>query len=409
MTRVVLYVDPPAFCVAVERVVTPSLRARPVAVAPLDVDRATLLALSREAGTAGLVRGMAVREARRRCPDLILLPPNPALYARASRALHAVLAHYTPVIEPRGWGHAYLDLSGTERLLGPPAEVASRLQHQVQNQLRLPVVVGVAMNKLVSTMASTIVKHDTLARGCVGQIVAVPAGTEAAYLAPHSVALLPDLPVLIRTRLEDYQLARIGEVAAIPAATLATVFGRAAWPLHAAAQGHDARPVLSPMRRAELHLAHTLASDTNDLGILLPLLRQLCAHIGQRLRARGLAAARLVVTVTYSDHTTAHRRVSLPVAPLDAELYAAAHRAFTATAMKRLAVRDLAVTATDLVAADGHPSAQLDLWTAAPSASATLSPAMVRAARLQPMLDRVAARFGSRALTVGRVTAPASR
>ncbi len=91
MPRSVLYIDPPAFCTTVEALVAPALRDRPVAVAAPGADRATILALSPEAAAAGIERGMAVRLARKRCPDLLLLPPNPRLYARASRALHEVL------------------------------------------------------------------------------------------------------------------------------------------------------------------------------------------------------------------------------------------------------------------------------------------------------------------------------
>src|SRR5438045_8694849 len=111
--RSVLFVDPPAFCTTIEGLAAPALRTRPLAVAPAGTDRATILSLSGEARLAGLTRGMAVRKARRLCPDLIVLPPNPALYARASRALHEILRLFAPTIEPRGYGHAFLDLTGT--------------------------------------------------------------------------------------------------------------------------------------------------------------------------------------------------------------------------------------------------------------------------------------------------------
>jgi len=93
--------------------VAPALRGRPVAVAAPGADRATVLALSPEAHAAGITRGMPVRQAQKRCPDLALLPPNPKLYARASAALHDIFRRYAPVIEPRGYGHAYLDVTGT--------------------------------------------------------------------------------------------------------------------------------------------------------------------------------------------------------------------------------------------------------------------------------------------------------
>src|SRR5918911_1480083 len=101
--RSVLYIDPPAFCTTLEGAVAPALRTRPLAIAPVAADRATILALSPEARLAGLTPGMPVRKAQRLCRDLIVVPPNPKLYARASRALHEILQSFAPTIEPKGY------------------------------------------------------------------------------------------------------------------------------------------------------------------------------------------------------------------------------------------------------------------------------------------------------------------
>src|SRR5512145_3529107 len=156
MVRSVLFVDPPAFVATVERMAAPALRSRPLAVAPPGADRATVLALSSEARAAGIARGMLVRQAKKLCPDLVLLPPNPRLYARASRALHEILRLYAPVIEPRGYGHAFLDLTGTERLFGSPTDVAERIRRESLDRLGLPITSGVAANKLVSEAATRV-------------------------------------------------------------------------------------------------------------------------------------------------------------------------------------------------------------------------------------------------------------
>ncbi|MBA3444518.1 MAG: hypothetical protein H0T58_06660 [Gemmatimonadales bacterium] len=163
--RSVLFVDPPAFCTSLEGLAAPALRTRPLAVAPPGADRATILALSAEARLAGLKQGMPVRTAQRLCPDLIVLPPNPRLYARASRALHEILRIYAPTIEPQGYGHAFLDLTGTGRLFGPPQDVATRLRHEISERLGLSVSVGIATNKLVSQAA---IKAGRRGRGEAG-------------------------------------------------------------------------------------------------------------------------------------------------------------------------------------------------------------------------------------------------
>ena len=353
--RSVLFVDPPAFCTTVEALVAPRLRTRPAVVAPPGADRAVVLALSAEARLAGIARGMPVRQARKLCPDLVLLPPNPRLYARASRALHEVLRTYAPIIEPRGYGHAFLDLTGTGRLFGPAVDVAARVQREVRERLRLPVSVGVATNKLVSQAAIRVGRD---AEPGADSPWLVSAGSEPGFLAPVSVQLWPEVPDRILRRLDDYQLDRIGEVAAIPENALCAVFGGVGRTLRARARGIDPRPVLPPERQAEFRLEHTLATDTNDLAVLHPLLRLMAERLGRRLRLGGFAAGRIRVEVVYADHTSAARSVPLQAAALDVDLWDAARRAFALATAKRLAVRLVAVTLDRLEEAN----AQLELW-----------------------------------------------
>jgi DNA polymerase-4 len=392
--RSVLFVDPPAFCTTVEGLVAPALRTRPVAVAPPGADRATILALSAEARLAGIERGMLVRQALKRCPDLVLLPPNPRLYARASRALHEVLRIYAPVIEPHGYGHAFLDLTGTGRLFGPAVDVAARVQREVRERLRLPLSVGVAANKLVSQAATTIVKPEPL--------LEVPGGGEASFLAPHPLDVLPDLHPRMRRRLDDYQLDLIGEVAAITESALCAVFGGAGRMLRAQARGIDPRPVLSPEQQAEFHVAHALTTDTNDLGVLYPLLRLLGERLGRRLRRRGLVARRLRVALGYADHTDAARAVTLKAAALDIELWEAARRAFALANAKRLAVRCVSLTLDQIEEAE----TQIDLWDEGEPAdqealAAAAQPAPPHRPSIPPLqsaVDRIRTRYGTGAI-----------
>ena len=376
--RTVLFVDPPSFCTTVESLVAPALRSRPLAIAPPGADRATVLALSPEAERAGVRRGMAARLAKKVCPDLILLPPNPRLYARASRALDEVLRVYAPVIEPRWYGHAFLDLSGTERLFGPAVDVAARIRREARERLRLPLWVGVATNKLVSEAATRAGRAEELTSpGLTGGEwpIAVPVGSEAGFLAPHPIDVLPEVPDRIRRRLDEYQLDLIGAIAAIPELDLCAVFGGAGRTLRARARGIDPRPVLSPEVRAEYRASHTLATDTNDLGVLHQLLRRLTELLGRRLRQRALAARRLTVAIDYVDYASAARGLPLPAEALDVELWDASRRALGLALTRRLAVRQVTVTVDRLIEAN----LQLDLW----------ATAVPRVALLQQAIDRV--------------------
>jgi len=397
--RTILFVDPPAFCTTVEQLVAPALRSRPLAVAPPGAERGTILALSAEAEAAGVRRGMATRLARKLCRDLVLVPPNPKLYARASRALDEVLRVYAPVIEPRWYGHAFLDLSGTERLFGPAVDVAERIRREVRDRLRLPLWVGVAGNKLVSEAATRVGRADGRTGGrSVSSAdpsirrsdpwpMFVEGGAEQSFLAPRHIDILPDVPDRIRVRLDDYQLDLIGDIAAIDESDLYAVFGREGRALRAQARGIDPRPVLAPEVRAEYRVSHTLATDTNDLGVLHALLRRLTERLGQRLRHRGLAARRLAVGIDYVDYDSAVRALPIREAALDVELWDASRRALSQALARRLAVRQVTVTVDRLIEAN----LQLDLW----------EPAMPRAAVLQRALDgvrRADGRTGRRAV-----------
>ncbi len=400
MSRAVLYVDPPAFCTTVEGLVAPALRTRPVAVAPPGVDRALVLALSAEARGAGITRGMPVRQAKRLCPDLVLLPPNPRLYARASRALHEVLRRYAPLIEPRWYGHAFLDVTGTGRLFGPARDLAERIRREARARMGLPLSIGVATNKLVSEAAATVVKEED-ARALLLEVVG---GGEAPFLAPHPVEILPDVPPRIRTRLDEYRLERIGEVAALGEPQLCAVFGPPGRGLLARARGIDPRPVLPPALKREFRVAHTLATDTNDLERLHPLLRRLSEALGARLRRRGLVAQRLAVEIAYADYTGAARAVPLDAAPLDRELWDAARRAFELANRKRLAVRTLTLAVDRLL----EQERQLELWDGncgeerKETGERGDASADDRAASLQQAIDRIHRRWGAGGIGPGR-------
>ena len=227
------------------------------------------------------------------------------------------------------------------------------------------------------------------------ELLYVPVGNERSFLAPHSLDVLPELDPGMRARLEDYQLDLIGEVAAISESALCAVFGRSGRTLRARAQGIDPRPVLPPERQAEFHVVHTLATDTNDLGVLHPILRGMSERLGRQARARGLTAGRLRLEATYADYTATARAVPLFAAVLDAELWDAARRAFVLANTKRLAVRSVALTLDRLM----ETEAQLELWEGGTA---------VDRAALQRALDRIHSHYGMRGVTRG-VARPLSR
>jgi len=189
------------------------------------------------------------------------------------------------------------------------------------------------------------------------------------------VGLLPDVPAPVRIRLDEYHLERIGEVAAIGEQPLRIAFGRTGLTLHRHSLGIDPRPVLPPEVKAEFRAAQVLGTDTNDRTELRQLLRNLTQQIGTRLRHRGLAAQQLRLMVRHSDDTVIERKVSIAGCTLDAELWRAASAALDKALTRRVAVRSVALIATELHA---H-NVQLELW----------GEPVTAPERLQQAIDRV--------------------
>jgi DNA polymerase-4 len=172
------------------------------------------------------------------------------------------------------------------------------------------------------------------------------------------------------------------------------VFGRAGAELHAKARGIDPRPVLPPAIRREFRAAHTLATDTNDLGVLFALLRRLTERLGARLRTRHLVTRRLRLDLAYADYSTSGRIITLPGVALDVALLDAARRAFTLANTRRIAVRTVALAAEQLV----EMEVQMELFEAGQRGSGAAGPddgAGEQEVVIQDAIDQIRSRWGT--------------
>jgi DNA polymerase-4 len=162
MDRQIVCFGIPAFEVAVARLHDLSLSTRPVAIVLLNTPRAFLREVSAEAEQEGLVVGMSVDHAKRVCPSLHVLSPNPSRVRSAEASLLHIVSRYAPVWEPVQPGSFVMDLTGTGRLFGPAYDVASTVQQEVLAQYRLDGVAGVGSNKLVAQTAATLIQPSEL-------------------------------------------------------------------------------------------------------------------------------------------------------------------------------------------------------------------------------------------------------
>jgi len=385
VTRSIIHIDVGDFPIAVERVLEPRLRQRPVVVAVQTATRSLVAALSREAAGQGVQRGMPLPQARKYCRDLTVLPPNEELYTRATTALLGLLGRFSPLIEPLRFGHAYLDMTGSTRLFGGAVDAAARAQREIRDRLRLDAVAGVASNKLVSKVAS-----DLLCRHLpAAPLYDVHHGEEERFLSPLPVTCLPGVQKGVRDQLIELNVRRIHELALIHSEHLQMLFGRFGLLLFQRARGIDERPVQPARRGPEIVEPLELAEDCNDFDRLRRFTFGLLARATRRLRQQELHARRLAVEVRYSDYRESSARVQIPPAQTDEELLASAAAALEKALLRRVRVRKLTLRLGGLAPACG----QLELF--AP-------PADPKREALGRALDALRDRFGENAVHFGR-------
>src|SRR3954469_2608338 len=173
----ILHADADSFFASVEQRDDPTLRGRPVIVGGWVV-----LAASYEAKAAGVRTAMSAAEARRRCPEVVVVQPRMRAYSEASKAMFAVFEDASPLVEPLSIDEAFLDVRGMRRIAGSPAEIAARLRSDVREEIGLPITVGVARTKFLAKGASAVAKPD-------GLLVVEPDG-ELEFLHPLPVERL---------------------------------------------------------------------------------------------------------------------------------------------------------------------------------------------------------------------------
>jgi len=349
MERQIIHIDVASFAITVERVVQVKLRNRPVIMANPTIDRSMVQAASQEARQAGIHPGMMLQSALRLCRDVTVIPPNEPLYGRAMRAMLNLISQFTPLIEPVSYGHAYLDMTGTTRLFGATVDAAAKIQREIQSQLLLPTSLGVASNKLVSKVASKVIRPKGIQE--------VQHGTEKNFIGPLEVHYLPAFDLSVKKQLLELNLRVIKEIASISLAHLIMVFRKNGLKLHKASHGIDNTPVFPPQQVPNIYEQTTLAEDTNDIHLLRGALYQLVEKVGRQLRQSCQAARTMMLEIYYSDHREAIGQKKLPAATnMDHELFLEAEELLNKILTRRIRVRKLAVRYFQLVPMPGQMS-----------------------------------------------------
>ena len=314
----VLHVDLDAFFVSMELLRRPELRGLPVVVAGGLGNRGVVSTASYEARRFGVRSALPVSQARRLCPHAVFLETDFAYYAQASQRFHAILRDFTPVVEPAGADEAYLDVAGSEALFGPPEAIARTIRRRVHDEIGINASVGVSINKLVSKVASDAAKPDGL--------VVVPAGTEAAFLAPRPIRDLPMVGKKTAEVLSGLGIHTIGDIARTPESALVARFGAHGADLRARALGIFDAPVLAGRGEAKsISRETTFDVDEPDGDRLRAILRGQAERVAADLARQGKAGRTVTLKLRFPPFETISRSVTTGVAvELADDLHAAA-------------------------------------------------------------------------------------
>jgi DNA polymerase-4 len=324
---------------------------------------------------------MPIGEAYRRCPDGVYVGGHRDLYARAARAVRRVFAQFTPAIEPVSIDEAYLDLTGTERLHGPPARTAERIRSAILEQTRLPVSMGLGTTKTIAKIASDLAKPE-------GFLQVLP-GREAVFLTPLPLRCLPGVGPATRDRLVKYNLKTVGDLARLDQDILTGVLGEQGSHFLDRATGGGGGRVASRDHPKSVSRECTFDTDTTDLEFCEAMLVYLSERVCHDLRAQCLTTRTVTLKLRHHDFTTVARSITLP-SPTDSDRTVAktARELFHAARGPRPKIRLLGVGLSNLVV----EAPQLELFA---------SPRALAWDRLMAPLDRLRKRYGPDAVRSG--------
>jgi DNA polymerase-4 len=380
MTRTILHADLDAFYASVEVLDDPSLRGKPVIVGGDREARGVVSAASYEARKFGVHSAMPLRTAARLCPTGVFLPGHPERYRDLSRQVMRIFASYTPLVEPISLDEAFLDVTASREAFGDGETIARRIKQRVRDEVGLVVSVGVATNKLCAKVASDLRKPDAL--------VVVPVGEEAAFLAPLPVSRLWGVGPQSRQALADYGVTTIGQLAALPDATLRRRFGSHGAELALRARGVD--PGFVTPSQAPKSIGHELTFDRDvvDPARLEATLLDLAESVATRLRNHHMAAGGVQLKLRYEGFQTLTRQMPVPHQTRESEpIYAAGVALLRKTLVRDRAVRLIGLTAISLTDVQ-----QLTLFDAPDKTD-----------RITASIDAVRERFGEKAITRARL------
>lgn len=379
--RVIFHVDLDAFFVEVERQNDASLIGKPVIIGGLG-PRGVVATASYEARKFGVHSAQAMAVARRLCPQAIFMRGSHDLYREVSKKFMDVLRQYSPTVIPVSVDEAYMDMTGTERLYGPPMDAAQTIKQVVRDELGLPASIGIGPSKLVAKVSTEHAKPDG--------IFQVRQDEAEAFFAPQPVRKLPGIGPRAGEALAKLNISTLGELANAGDGPLRRALGpNNADHVKRRAKGIDHSPLEEPARTRSISAETTFDTDVSSRSELEKVLKRLSERVGTRLRKSGKLARGASIKLRYGDFTTITRQRTFPT-PGDGDkvIYDTVHGLLVIAMRQRGgAIRLLGVAVSGL----GEQAAQLSLLDANPTADSDTS----------EVVDAIRDRFGAESISRG--------
>lgn len=382
--KTIFHVDMDAFFVSVEEVYEPSLKGKPVVVGGQRDQRGVVSAASYAARKFGVHSAMPLRTAAQLCPQALFIDGHPDRYREYSQKVKKVLQSFTPRVEMASIDEAYLDMTGTARLHGPPMLAAHKLHEAIKFQTGLNCSIGVSRTRMVSKVGSDLAKPN-------GVIMILPE-QEADALAPLDIRKIPGVGKVTERRLREIGIRKVGDLARLEENFLRERFGKWGLALAGKSRGEDAggwfdTEVASEEDAKSISHEHTFNEDTADARKLIGILDRLSEMVADRMRAHSYYGRTVHLKLRYEDFSTYTRAKTLrsPTA-LDRVIADTARELFQRTWRKGELVRLLGVGVSGLE----HTQGQLGLfddgkWT-----------------RTTAVVDNIRRRFGADSVSLAR-------
>ena len=385
----ILHVDMDAFYASIEIRDDPSLAGRPVCVGGPSDQRGVIAAASYKAREYGVHSAMPTAEARRLCPDLVLLPPDFDRYTAVSREIMAIFRQFTPIVEPLSLDEAFLDVAGSERLFGDAPAIGRSIKREILRRTGLVASVGVAPSKFLAKLASDLGKPDGFR--------VIEAGEVRELLDPLPVSKIYGVGPRTAARLEALGVQTIGDLARRDKAEVAREFGATGVWIHDLAHGIDTRRVI-PRREEKSHgMERTFPKDVTDREELRLSLLSFCEEVAFGLRDKGLRGRTVTLKARFADFTTITRTKTLDhPTNLGPRIYSVArelldkvpHGPLRLVGVQLSGLSDVRVPVQETLFGDGP----------APAAGGTSYDARLKLERATESLDKLRKKFGDRAV-----------